>query len=193
MTNENYPSKSKALLPLVNVAVAVKIPLIQIREKELSARLLYEVTSTIVNITRSSNTRVLVNDRFDIAIAAGADGVHLPSNSIPVKVVRKHAPKDLLVGMSTHSIDDVSAAVGGGADFAVLGPIYESPKKGKSIGIKEFQKTVNSYQEFPILGLGGIDQSNYQEVLDTGAVGFAAIRFLNNISDLEILSRELGL
>jgi thiamine-phosphate pyrophosphorylase len=134
-----------------------------------------------------------VNDRIDIAMAAGADGVHLTSRSVPLDVVRRHVPKDFVIGVSTHSIDEVSAAKHGGADLAVLGPIFETPGKGEPIGVERLSKAVAAFPEFRLLGLGGVDESNYHEVLDAGASGFAAMRFLNNRQNLEKLSRELGL
>ena len=193
MTNENYSSKSQKFLSLVKTASDVRIPLIQIREKNISARSLYQLTASVMTAIRSSSTKALVNERIDIAMAAGADGVHLTSRSVPLDVVRRHVPDGFVIGVSTHSIDDISAAQQGGADLAVLGPIFETPGKGEPIGIECLPKTVSAFPEFPILGLGGIDESNYRDVLAAGAAGFAAIRFLNNRQNLEKLSRELGL
>ena len=123
----------------------------------------------------------------------GADGVHLPSRSIPIEIVREHAPKEFLIGVSTHSSDEISAAKQAGADFAVLGPIFETPGKPKTIGLDEIKMAKSTHSEFPILGLGGICESNYRDVLAAGADGFAAIRFLNTAEKIERVSRELGL
>ena len=193
ITNENYRDRSAKLLSVVAVAADAKIPLIQIREKRLSGRGLYELVVAVMKLARPSMTRVLVNDRMDVAIAAGADGVHLPSNSVPVEVVRHFAPEKFLIGVSAHSTAEIAKARSAGADFAVLGPVYASPGKGKPIGLEELHSAVSNYPEFPILGLGGIDETNYRDVLERGAAGFAAMRFLNNISNIENLGSVLDL
>ena len=193
LTNTNYPDKSEEFLSLVKVAVEVRIPLIQMREKHLSGRDLYNLVKSVMKLTDGSNTKVLVNDRVDVAIAARADGVHLPANSVPIEVVRRSVPKTFLIGLSAHSENDVSTSSANSADFVVLGPVYPTPGKGKPLGLYKFETIVNGHAELPILGLGGIEESNFQVVLGAGAAGFAAIRFLNNDRNLEMVSRELNL
>ena len=193
INSQNYPPKSAQLLNLVKAAVAFRIPLIQIREKNISSRRLYELSTAIVKLTGPSLTRVLVNDRLDVAIAAGADGVHLTTTSVAADVVRRNVPDDFLIAVSTHSKSELEAARTGGADLAVLGPVFPSPGKQEPIGLDEFTLALDDHPEFPVLALGGIDQNNYREVLDAGAAGFAAIRFLNNVQNLEKLSLDLGL
>ena len=98
------------LLPLIEAAVAARVPLFQIREKKLSARALYNLTARAAEITRASDTRLLVNDRADIACAAGAGGVHLTSQSLPAGVVRNTYGPEFLIGVSTHSLEEARAA-----------------------------------------------------------------------------------
>jgi thiamine-phosphate pyrophosphorylase len=193
ITDENYPAKSAQLLQLVNAAVGFCIPLIQIREKKISARILHDLTTAVVDLTRNSRTQVLVNDRLDIATAAGADGVHLTASSVPVDIVRRNTPRDFLIAVSSHSQAELDAARSGGADLAVFGPIFESPGKANPIGLIGLATAVDANPKFSVLGLGGIDQTNYRQVLNSGAAGFAAIRFLNNIQNLEKLSADLEL
>ena len=193
ITDKNYQSKSAEFQQLVKAAVDFRIPLIQIREKKIYARHLFDLTTAIVDLTRSSGTRVLVNDRLDIAIAAGADGVHLTASSVPVDFVRRKVPDDFLIAVSSHSQVELDAARSRGADLAVFGPVFESPGKAKPIGLDGFTTAINANPEFPVLGLGGIDQTNFRQVLDAGAAGFAAIRFLNSVQNLEKLSGDLGL
>jgi thiamine-phosphate pyrophosphorylase len=193
INSQNYPAKSAELLNLVKAAVAFRIPLIQIREKGIPTRRLYELSTAIVKLTTQTLTRVLVNDRLDIALAAGADGVHLTTMSVAADVVRRNVPDDFLIAVSTHSRTELDSARTGGADLAVLGPVFASPGKQKPIGLDAFTLIVDQHPEFPVLALGGIDQTNYRQVLDAGAAGFAAIRFLNNAQNLEKLSLDLGL
>lgn len=190
MTEQNYPTRAAGFLDLVELASAVRIPLIQIREKHISARCLFELAGIAVTMTRSSQTRILVNDRIDIAIAAKTDGVHLTSRSVSSLIIRRCVPKDFLVVVSTHSSQEVAAAKQGGADLAVLGPVFATPGKSNPIGLERFRSVASQYPEFPLLALGGIDESNYRDVLAAGAAGFAAIRFLNNAQNLEKLSEE---
>lgn len=193
ITNENYDRKGDELLQLIESAVRFRIPLIQLREKQLSGWLLSDLASRVVAIIGDTDTRVLINDRLDIALAAGADGVHLPANSFTAGAVRKVAHDDFLIGVSTHSADEIEQAKQDGADFVVLGPVFETPGKDHPLGLDALRNTVEQFIPFPIIALGGIDETNYHDILDAGAAGFAAIRFLNNASNLEKLSSELGL
>jgi thiamine-phosphate pyrophosphorylase len=125
---------------------------------------------------------VLVNDRLDVALAAGADGVHLPALSFPAaearEAVRRRGLNDFIIGVSTHSLAEAVTAEEGGADFIVSGPVYDTPSKrayGPPIGIESFAEICRSVN-IPVLALGGIDLTNYQEVLRRGAAGIAAIR-----------------
>ncbi|HYO91566.1 MAG TPA: thiamine phosphate synthase, partial [Pyrinomonadaceae bacterium] len=115
------------ILAIVTTAVAQRVSLIQLREKNLSARTLFQLATQAAAITRHSSTRLLVNDRPDIARAARADGVHLTTRSLQVGVVRHAFGDELLIGVSTHTLDEARAARDGGADFAVFGPIFETP------------------------------------------------------------------
>jgi thiamine-phosphate pyrophosphorylase len=193
ITSYNFESAAHNLLTLVEAAVRLNIPFVQIREKRLTTKLLFELTLRVTSITKASNTRVLVNDRLDIALAAGADGVHLTSTSVRADVVRSATACGYLIGASVHSPDELVLAGSAGADFAVYAPIFETPGKARTIGLDRFRMAVEMVAPFPVIALGGIDETNYQSVIDAGAAGFASIRFLNNIENLEKLSLEFGL
>lgn len=185
-TDSDFRERSSEILDLVRTAAASGISLIQIREKQLSARLLFELTAAAMNITKDSATKVLVNDRADIAAAAAADGVQLTSVSLPVSVIKQSFP-GLIVGVSTHSLEEVEHASEHEADFALYGPIFATPGKGKPIGSDELRRVCDAVRPFPVLAIGGIDGSNYRSVLRSGAKGFAAIRFLNDPENLREL------
>src|ERR1044072_95312 len=110
------------ILRLVRAAVDAEVPLFQIREKSLAARVLFDLVTRAAEITRGSNTRLLGKDRSDVARAAGADGVHLTTQSLPVEVVRVICGAEFLIGVSTHSLEEARAARVAGADFVVFGP-----------------------------------------------------------------------
>jgi len=190
-TEANFAAAGRQILDIVQVAVDEGVSLVQLREKQLSARSLCELTAAVVEITRGSATRVLVNDRADIAVAAGADGVHLTANSLPAQVIRKSFPRDFLVGVSTHSINEAVDAANGGADLAVFGPVFESPGKGDPSGLAALSAVCTEVGSFPIIGLGGIDLANCESVLAAGASGIAAIRALNDSVALRSVAKKL--
>ena len=189
ITAQNFPQKSIQLLQIVEIAVENKIPLIQIREKSLPAKFIFELTAQAVQFTKNSNTKILVNDRADIALAAKADGVHLTSNSVSAKIIRQSFPTDFIIGVSAHSLENVLKAKDNGADFATFSPIFASPNKGNPVGLETLKNICQKVNSFPIIALGGIDETNYDAVLQI-ADGFAAIRFLNNAENLRKLKHE---
>lgn len=188
ITNENFTRKSVETLHLIEQAVAAGVPLVQIREKNLFTRLLFELASRAVEISRSSRTKILVNDRPDVASAAGADGVHLTEQSLPANVVRKSFPELELIGVSTHSLEGTRLAANVGADFAVFGPVFATPGKGEGVGTTKLKEVCDAVSPFPVIALGGIDAGNFENALDAGAAGFAAIRFLNDLGSFRLLA-----
>ncbi len=191
-TAENFVGKKTKILELIHAAVQTKISLIQIREKQLPARLLYELVAAAENVTRKTGVKLLVNDRADIALAAGADGVHLASRSLSADIIKRNFPKNFIVGASAHTIEEADAARRQGADFITFSPIYSSPGKGEPQGIEKLREVCEHLKPFPVIALGGVDTTNYQAVLEAGAGGFAAIRFLSDVKNLRRLSADLG-
>lgn len=183
-TPQNFPEKSAQILNLVRIAAQYKISLIQIREKQLSARLVFELVSKAVKITRNTETKILVNDRADIALAANADGVHLTSASLSARTIRQNFPREFIVGVSTHTIEEAETAKRGGADFVTFSPIFATPRKGAPKGLDALREVCEKSKPFPVIALGGINETNFKSILDAGASGFAAIRFLNDTENL---------
>jgi thiamine-phosphate pyrophosphorylase len=165
-----------ALTRFVDDAVAAGVDLVQIREKDLSARDLTSLTSAV---SRSAKGRcyVLVNDRSDVAVSCGAAGVHLTTRSLRPAVVRRVFGEHIIIGVSTHSVEEVRAAEMEGADFVVFGPVFETESKrsyGPPAGLGALREAVTC-SGIAVLGLGGIKTSNFREVLDCGAAGIAGI------------------
>lgn len=157
-------------------AARAGVDMIQIREKDLSAKDLLTLATAVTRAVET-HSRVLVNDRADIAIAAGAIGVHLTTRSLPTATVRKAFPS-LVVGVSTHSADEVIAAGVDGADFVVCGPAFDTPSKaglGHPLGLTELDR-IGATSPVPVLALGGILIDNVTEALATRIAGIAAIR-----------------
>jgi thiamine-phosphate pyrophosphorylase len=145
--------------------------MIQVREKDLLGKELLDLVRAVRDLTAGTPTRVLVNDRLDVAMAAEIDGVHLPGNGLPVERVRGLVK---IVGISTHSVEESVTAEKAGADFVVFGPVFETPGK-TSVGLKALRH-VTAAVKIPVLAIGGITEANTTEVLDAGAAGIAAIR-----------------
>jgi len=163
--------------------VSAKIDLIQIREKRLSTKVLYQLSTSAARITSGSPTKLLVNDRADVAATAGADGVHLTSVSLPPEVIRNNFGAEFLIGVSTHSLAEAVAAQRGGSDFVVFGPVFDTPSKqqyGESVGLTELRKVSSELKAFPVLALGGVTMDNVADCINAGAAGVAAIRMLSD-------------
>ena len=171
------------ILRLIHAAVDAEVPLFQIREKTLSARALYEVVVRAVSVTRDSKTRLIVNDRVDVARAAGADGVQLTARSVPASIVRRVCGPELLIGVSTHSREEAQAARDGGADFVLFGPVFETDSKrafGPPQGLKKLRDVARALDEFPVLAIGGITLENIPACLSAGARGVAGISLFSH-------------
>ena len=166
--------------------------MVQIRERDLRPRDLLNITATIAEAARKESACVLVNDRADIAASAGA-GVHLTTRSLGVEVIRESFATDMLVGVSTHTFEEGKAAESGGADFIVFGPVFETGSKkefGEPVGLEALHR-VASDLTIPVLALGGIKATNFQEALDAGASGIAGISMFTEAADLGALMAEI--
>ena len=193
-TPENFREKHVETLSIIEKAVRAKISLIQIREKHLTAGQVFELIWKAARITKNSNTKLLVNDRADIALAAEADGVHLPANSLPAEIIRKNFPENFIIGVSAHSPEEVENARAAGAHFATFSPVFATTSKaqyGAPQGIAKLREVSENYQKFPVIALGGINENNYAEVLKAGAKGIAAIRFFCDAENLSETVRKI--
>ena len=165
------------LLRYVERAVQDGVERIQVREKDLCARELCHLVRSIVGLARPNGTQVLVNSRLDVALACGADGVHLTGNSVSAKILRRVAPSDFVIGVSTHSLDELRAAVQEGADFAVFGPIFpvvSKPGYESHVGLAGLREAVNAVT-IPVIALGGVTLENSVGCKRVGAAGVAGI------------------
>lgn len=188
-TSATEPSgeEFRRLLTLVEHAVAARVTLVQLREKNLTARALYELAAAAAHVARGSATRVLVNDRADVARAAGCDGVHLSTRSLDAAIVRRAFGEEFLIGVSAHTLREASAARDGGADFAVFGPVFDTPSKrayGPAAGLEALSDAARELSPFPLVALGGVGEENVAEVLRAGAAGVAGIRLFANGQNL---------
>jgi thiamine-phosphate pyrophosphorylase len=173
---------------LVEAAVAADVSLIQIREKALNARVLFELTLKSVEITKGTQTQLLVNDRFDIALAAAADGVQLTSRSVGPEVVRATCGSEFVIGVSTHSLEEALSTRDNDADFVVFGPVFDTESKrefGAPQGIEKLREVTQELTTFPVVAIGGVSVDNAGRCLDAGAAGVAAISMMNDATQLQ--------
>ena len=182
---ENFKEKIIELTETIRLASAAGVSLVQIREKHLPARLVFDLAVAAVAAVSETAGKVLVNDRFDIAIAAGAHGVHISADSIPAATVRRCVPNGFIIGCSAHSLSAVLAAKDAGADFATFSPIFVTPEKGEPKGLDQLAMVCSSAGSFPVIALGGVSEANVARVIERGAAGAAAIRALHDKDSIE--------
>jgi len=150
------------------------VDVVQIREPELGTQELLELVNLVVAGARTAGIRVVVNERTDVALVAGADGVHLRSDGPPVAAVRRIVPPGFLIGRSAHSDDEIDRAAG--ADYVIFGTVFPTASKPgvKGQGLDALRRAVQRF-DGPVLAIGGITPANAPDVLATGAAGYAAI------------------
>jgi thiamine-phosphate pyrophosphorylase len=188
--------KSVSLAAVIRETLCAGVDMVQIREKDLASRELIALVEEALNATREAGrggASVIVNDRLDVALAAGAEGVHLGAHSMPVQVVRRFVPRPFVVGVSCHSLGEAVAAESGGADYLVLGPVFETPSKlgyGPPLGLGML-RSVTSRIRIPVLALGGITVERIRPCLEAGAAGIAGIRIFQDCESVQERVREL--
>jgi thiamine-phosphate pyrophosphorylase len=190
-----------AKMPLpeaVRLALKGGVRAVQLREKDLPMRELLALAQELRRITKEFSARLFINDRVDVAVAVDADGVHLAGQSIPLAAARRIVGRNMLIGASTHSIEEAREAEKGGADFITFGPIFSTPSKeklGAPVGM-EALRTVKKNVRIPVFGLGGIKSENIAQVIQAGADGVAMISAVFSADDIqraaELMSRRIG-
>jgi thiamine-phosphate pyrophosphorylase len=183
------------LVDKIREAAAAGVDWVQIREKDLPVRELFELVKEAVTL---ASVRVIVNDRLDVALTARAAGVHLGHTSVPAREVvawcrAGNAPADFLVGVSCHSLEGAREAETAGASYTYFGPIYETPSKipfGKPHGVDELAEVAKAVR-IPVIAIGGVNESNAAECIRAGAAGIAAIRLVQDAPDAPVLKKVI--
>jgi len=166
----------RCLLAQTQEAVACGVNFVQIREREMSGDALAGLVAASVAIARGSATRIIVNDRLDVALAAGADGVHLRSDSVPVSAARRIVPAGFLIGRSVHDAAE-AASEGAGADYPIAGTVFPTSSKSgevRVLGVEGLAGVVRAARQ-PVLAIGGMTLDRLPAVAAAGAAGIAAI------------------
>jgi thiamine-phosphate pyrophosphorylase len=159
---------------------------VQIREKDLEDGALYDLARLARDVLPPI-TRVLVNGRLDIALAARADGAHLPADGLPAAPLRARFGPDVLLGRSTHSLEEVERARAEGMDYVAFGPVYATPGKGEPTGLEVLAQAAGL--GVAVYALGGVTLERFGELAAAGAAGVAAIRLFQHSADLSLVAR----
>jgi len=177
LITDRHQALGRGLEFVVEEALRGGVRAVQLREKDLSSKELYELAYDLRKVTARHNARLIINDRVDIALAVDADGVHLGNRSMPTYKVRRLLGEKKLIGVSCHNKVQATSAQEAGADFITYGPVYFTPSKagmGEPLGVERLE-AVTKLLHIPVFALGGIKEANCAEVMAHGAHGVALI------------------
>jgi len=173
-------------------AIAAGVGMVQLREKQLDDAPLLAVARRCAEVCRAAGAFFIVNDRTDIAQAAGADGVHLGQDDLPVGEVRRIAGDRFLIGLSTHSAEQIVAARNADIDYIGVGPVYETPTKpGRPCVGTELVRYAVEHAAQPFFAIGGIDPGTVDAVVAAGASRVSVLRYIAQADDPAAATREI--
>jgi thiamine-phosphate pyrophosphorylase len=193
VVTDRQQTAGRPLEAVVAAAARGGAGMIQLREKDLTARELYDLGARLQSLLIPYGIPLLINDRLDVAQALDAAGVHLAGHSLSPTQARRQLGPDKLLGVSTHSLEEARQAMREGVDFIVFGPVYDTPSKrqyGSPQGLQRLAEVV-AHVTCPVIAIGGIDTDNLPQVLQTGAHGVAMIRAVLAAPDPCLATRQL--
>ncbi|MDY0262601.1 MAG: thiamine phosphate synthase [Syntrophotalea acetylenica] len=193
ITDRKTVPQGRTLLQCVEQALCGGVRAVQLRDKDLPADELYRCGLALRSLTARFGARLLVNDRIDVALATGADGVHLGEHSLPTAEARRLLGQNAIIGRSVHHPEAIHPAAQEGADFVTFSPIYFTPSKapfGAPQGL-EALRCACACSPLPVLALGGIQQGRIREVRAAGAAGVALISAILAAANPEAATRAL--
>jgi thiamine-phosphate pyrophosphorylase len=176
----------------IELALAGGATVVQLREKNLSSHDFFETAMRAREITRRAGVPLIINDRADIAMAAGAEGVHIGTSDLPCRATRRIVGNSMIIGVSARSAEEAIAAALSGADYLGVGAMFatETKKDAKPVGMSELARIREAVQ-LPIVVIGGINQDNAASFAGTGINGIAASRAIAGARDVAAAAREL--
>ena len=176
----------------VELAIDGGASVIQLREKNLSSRDFYETALSVLQITKPRGVPLIINDRLDICLAAGADGVHLGQSDIPCSVARKILGNEKIIGVSSHNPAEALRAQADGADYLGVGAAFSTHTKTDVDVLPEGElKKICDAVDVPVVAIGGIHKDNILQLKGSGADGVALVSAIFGAEDIEAECREL--
>jgi thiamine-phosphate pyrophosphorylase len=185
LITDRMQTAGRTLPAVVADALRGGLRVVQLREKDLTGRQLFALAGELREVTRRYGAKLLINDRVDVALAIGADGVHLGKAGLPVPDVRRILGSERLIGYSAHGAAEALQAQRDGADFVTLGPVFQTPSKaqfGEPLGVGVLAEA-SRIVTIPVFALGGVKQATVGEVLSAGARGIALISAIMTAPD----------
>lgn len=185
-------SAGRSTPAIVRAALAGGVRLIQLREKDMPLRDYVKLAGEIRTLTANAGALLIINDRVDVALAVGADGVHLGQEDFPVSMARRLAP-DLIIGASTHSIEEADRAQAEGASYINIGPIFPTGTKvweGEFLGVEGLRR-IAAVTRVPFSVMGGIKPPHIPDLVKAGARIIALVTAVTAAEDPEAATREL--
>ena len=185
-------SDAGALPDLLRGAVAGGVDIVQLRDKQLSDEALIAIAHAARVLCERLGALLIVNDRPHVALEAGADGVHVGQDDLPVAEVREIVGPNTLIGLSTHAATEIDAVDGELVDYIGVGPVHETPTKpGRPAVGLELVRYAAAHASVPFFAIGGLDEANIGEVLDAGATRVCVLRAIGAAADPEAAARAL--
>jgi thiamine-phosphate pyrophosphorylase len=186
-------ARGRAMLDIVRAAVQGGVTCVQLREKTCATREFIEEALAVKEFLRSRGVPLIINDRLDVALAVGADGVHLGQKDMPLAAARAIVTDTMRIGISAESLADAVAAQQGGADYLGVSPIFATPTKTDAAAPLGFAglQTIRRAVHIPIVGIGGLNRQNAAAVVRCGADGVAVVSAIVAAEDPEQAAREL--
>lgn len=186
VTNSDNFGSEDELLDAIASSLQGGVDILQLREKRMPARMVVELGRKIKQLCVQYGCTFIVNDRVDIAQILEADGVHLGQDDLDVKSAREILGNNIIIGVSTHAPEQAQKALEAGADYIGVGPVFETPTKlGRAAVGLEYAKWVAENIDLPAFAIGGIDEENFEQVLETGIEKIAVVRAIINSASPE--------
>ncbi len=183
----------RSLLDIVQAAIRGGATVVQLREKEASTRAMIELGQALLEITRAAGIPLIVNDRVDVALAIGAEGVHVGQDDMPAAMARRLIGPDRILGVSARTVEEAIQAQRDGADYLGAGDVFGTPTKpdaGAPIGVEGLARIARAVS-IPVVAIGGVTPRNASAAIEAGAVGVAVISAVVGAPDPEAAARRL--
>jgi thiamine-phosphate pyrophosphorylase len=194
LVTDEKASRGRNIIDIVKQALRGGITIVQLREKELDTRQFIERAAALKKILKPYNVPLIINDRVDIALAVEADGVHIGQSDMPLELVKKIVPPDMIIGLSVETLRQVKEAEGLDVDYLGVSPVFSTPTKTdfdvKPWGLEGLRKA-RTISKHIIVGIGGINADNAGDVIKAGADGIAVVSGICSADNPETASREL--